>query len=521
MEKRGWRHGDGDAVMGTWGWGCGAGDVGTGDSGDGVAGWTQHRVAPLHPAALSPTHPSLLLLPALLRLNPRLLLPAGTGAQCRLRLHLRVPGTAQGAHGDGGHPRAPGSGPRAEPSHRCSSMRCSFSLQRRSRSAASLRSSSMRSLSHLLRSSSARRRSSSFRCSSSRCTAGTQRDGTPQPPSAPTHTPSPPPAPRRSPVWCGGSPAPGWSYGSWCPAEQRGSGRAAAPAGTPRPVPLPRPAHHQLLAVRRGGPPGARRCGGGQLCQRAAQPLLRHLLGTTGAQHGGGLLAAGRGRRRPHGALSAPPPSPGIRSQTVPGEYRAPFPAALSRSRCGAGSRRGISPQGVQGWGHGRGAAPAPQGRAEQTGQDGAGAGRGRGREPNHSHSAAKAGTGSWNWELGTAAPESAAPGMHRTQQQAKVGAAGQEGGGGDPGWTPPGLQAHLEEGSDGGQVSGARLALGLGHLLPDLAQARGSELPARRPPGPSPSPRHPRLPPPRPSRAVPAVGWHGTNPRRPPGSPS
>lgn len=241
MEKRGWRRGDGDAVMGTWGWGCGAGDVGTGDSGDGVAGWMQHRVAPLHPAALGPTHPSLLLLPALLRLNPRLLLPAGTGAQCRLRLHLRVPGTAQGAHGDGGHPRAPGSGPRAEPSHRCSSMRCSFSLQRRSRSAASLRSSSMRSLSHLLRSSSARRRSSSFRCSSSRCTAGTQRDGTPQPPSAPTHTPSPPPAPRRSPVWCGGSPAPGWSYGSWCPAEQRGSGRAAAPAGTPAPSRFPAP----------------------------------------------------------------------------------------------------------------------------------------------------------------------------------------------------------------------------------------------------------------------------------------
>ena len=102
MEKRGWRRGDGDAVMGTWGWGCGAGDVGTGDSGDGVAGWTQHRVAPLHPAALGPTHPSLLLLPALLRLNPRLLLPAGTGAQCRLRLHLRVPGTARGHTGTAG-----------------------------------------------------------------------------------------------------------------------------------------------------------------------------------------------------------------------------------------------------------------------------------------------------------------------------------------------------------------------------------------------------------------------------------
>lgn len=283
-------------------------------------------------------------------------------------------------------------------------MRCSFSLQRRSRSAASLRSSSMRSLSHLLRSSSARRRSSSFRCSSSRCTAGTQRDGTPHLPPPGTHRPSPPPAPRRSPVWCGGSPTPGWSYGSWCPT---GAAGLRAHRGT-RTDPPP------AAASPPRSPPTPRRLPGGASCcsglrRGPAVPARGSVPPASPPRHDGRSArrwppGSGMGPasapQRPEPPLHPPPPSCRDPLPNRPRGIWAPFPAELSRSRCGAGSRRGISPQGVQGWGHGRGAAPAPQGRAERPGQEGPGQDGAGAGSPTTATARPRlelgAGTGSW-----------------------------------------------------------------------------------------------------------------------------
>lgn len=194
--------------------------------------------------------------------------------------------------------------------------------------------------------------------------------------------PSPPPGPRRSPAWSGGSPAPGWSCGSWCPVGTELGSHNRNPRGSPQPgtpgkalgrvgespitppgdlpaghhpcghvTPRDPPTHHQLLSIRGGHPPGdGGGSGGGQLCQRSVQPLLRHLLGAAGAQHHAGLLPPRRDGVIPPPSTQGPPamlcsPPPGMDLQPPQG-ILAPFPCTRSPASdvgpdpdVGAGSR--------------------------------------------------------------------------------------------------------------------------------------------------------------------------------------
>lgn len=113
------------------------------------------------------------------------------------------------------------------PAHLCSWMSLSFSCTRRSRSAASRRSSSMRKRSqHRL--SSWALLLSSWRLSSSSLWREAERTEWHPPPHCPAalsqpsrHPPLPPPVPRRRSSWCAGSPGRDWSSGSWSPEETK------------------------------------------------------------------------------------------------------------------------------------------------------------------------------------------------------------------------------------------------------------------------------------------------------------